>query len=77
MGFLDDLQQFASRNPCKVARWLDTIDDDYRKEIGQAVAEKFPSKTIWRVIVQREGIVFSDNVFARHVKGECSCGIQG
>ncbi len=76
MGFLDDLNKQAGGS-CKVARWLKEIDPKYRAEIEQAMAGDFPSRIMWRVIVQRDGLVFSDSVFARHRKGECSCGLQG
>ncbi len=73
MGFMDDLKAVSGVEPCKVGRWLETIDDLYRAEVLQACEEGFPSKTIWRVIVNREGQVFSDSVFLRHRKGECGC----
>lgn len=76
MGFLDDLRAISEQERCKVGRWLDTLATEYREEVEQAIVERFPSKTMWRVIVNRDGIVFSESVFARHVKGECSCGIQ-
>ncbi len=76
MGFIDDLRVMSQQERCKVGRWLDTLDETYRGEVEQAIVEQFPSKTMWRVIVNRDGIVFSESVFARHVKGECSCGIQ-
>lgn len=76
MGLMDDLQAVANAPGCKVARWLNTLDSKYRAEVLEAVASEYPSKTIWRVIVNRDGIVFSESVFARHRKGECGCGIQ-
>jgi hypothetical protein len=77
MGFMDDLRATSRNGECKVARWLDTLDKNYRAEVVEAVGSEYPSKTIWRVIVNRDGMVFSESVFARHRKGECGCGLQG
>lgn len=77
MSFMDDLRAISRSSECKVARWLDTLKPDYRAEVVEAVRSEYPSKTIWRVIVNRDGMVFSESVFARHRKGECGCGLQG
>ena len=74
MGFMDDLKAVSEQERCKVGRWLDTIDETYRAEVEQACEEGFPSRVIWRVIVQRDGMLFSESVFLRHRKGECGCG---
>lgn len=76
MGLLDDLRQATENNRCKVQRWLDTLSEQDRKELDDAFTEGYPAKTIWRVIVKREGPIFSDSVFGRHYRGECGCGIQ-
>ena len=76
MGFLDDVRDLTD-SQCKVARWLNTLDDEYRSEVLEAIGAGYPAKTIWRVIVNREGMVFSESVFARHRKGECGCELQG
>jgi len=76
MKFLEELNALSVESKCKVQRWFDSLDSDYVGEIKDAMAEGFPSKTIWRVIVNREGMIFSESVFARHRKGECGCGIQ-
>lgn len=75
-GFLEQLQAEVAATPkCKVQRWLDSIKADYRNEILDACAGDYPSSSIWRVIVAREGLIFSQSVFARHRKGLCTCGI--
>lgn len=76
MGFLDDLNSEMAGRICKIQRWLDTLEGEYGDEVREAVNGDYPSKTVWRVIVQREGVIFSESAFARHKKGECSCGIQ-
>ena len=77
MSFMDELQALTNQGQCKVSRWLNKQTDTYRTEILLAIASGYASKTIWQVIVNRDGMVFSESVFARHRKGECCCGIQG
>jgi len=77
MPLMDDLRAISRNGECKVARWLGTLEPGYRDEVVEAVGSDYPSRTIWRVIVNRDGMVFSESVFARHRKGECGCGLQG
>jgi len=77
MGLMDDIKSVSMSAGCKVATWIAGLDKSYRAEVLEALASDFPSRTIWRVIVAREGMVFSESVFSRHRKGECGCGIQG
>ena len=74
MSFTEDLDETKpAQRLCKFARWLDTLEDDYRDEILPYLADAaYDSHWLSRAF-EREGWDGSHDTFRHHRKGDCSC----
>jgi len=76
-GQVDILQEIenahADKQPCKVARWIRTLEGDQQQQVQTALESTYSTETIFRVL-RRRGGVFSTNALYKHRRGTCTCG---